>query len=342
MLAADFHYDLPEGAIAQAAIEPRDTSRLLVTSTEADHAFYELPELLNRGDLLVVNRTRVRAARFTGTKSTGGAVEVLLLRPVGPGRWEALLRPSRRVRPGTEILIGEAKVTILTMPERGLATLELSVEGDAESWIEESGQVPLPPYFRGRLDDPDRYQTIFASSTGSAAAPTAALHFTDRVLGGLAEGGVQVTEVELDIGLDTFRPMAEGPIGDHEMHSERFTIPVAAAEAIAATRERSGRVIAVGTTVMRTLETGAVSGGRVAGGEGHSELFITPGYRRRVVDALLTNFHAPGTTLVVLIAALLGPRWRRLYESALERDYRFLSFGDAMFIDDPVGGPVIP
>lgn len=342
MFTADFQYDLPDDAIAQRAIEPRDMSRLLISSTERDVLFHELPGLLNPGDLLVVNRTKVRAARLVGTKATGGTVEVLLLRPLDERRWEALLGPSRRIRPGVVITFDRAESTVLTAPDRGVATIDLLVDGDAEEWIAHAGRVPLPPYFHGELDDPDRYQTIFASAIGSAAAPTAALHFTDRVVAGLAQAGIEVAEVELDIGLDTFRPMADGPIDDHEMHTERYDVPDETAKAIAAARDRGGRVVAVGTTVMRTLETAAIGGGLVRPGDGRSELFITPGYRRRVVDVLLTNFHAPGTTLVVLVAALLGPRWRRLYESAHARGFRFLSFGDAMLIDDPVGGPVCP
>ncbi len=340
MLAADFHYDLPDEAIAQAAIEPRDASRLLVTSTGHESTFRQLPDLLAAGDLLVVNRTKVRAARLVGTKDTGGTAEALLLRPTGSDRWEALVRPARRIRPGSVIRFEGAQATVVSGAQRGVVTLVLSVAGDTETWIAQAGTVPLPPYFHGELADADRYQSIFASAVGSAAAPTAALHFTDRLLSDLADAGIGLTEVELDIGLDTFRPMADGPIADHEMHTERFTVPIGAAEAIAAARERGGKVVAVGTTVMRTLETAAIGGGLVRAGAGDSELFIVPEYRRRVVDALITNFHAPGTTLIVLVAALLGPRWRQVYETALERGFRFLSFGDAMLIDDPVGGPV--
>jgi S-adenosylmethionine:tRNA ribosyltransferase-isomerase len=341
MLASDFHYDLPDEAIAQAAIEPRDASRLLVTSTGRDHLFGELPALLEPGDLIVVNRTRVRAARIRGTKESGGAVEALLLRRLDPRRWEALLRPARRLRPGATIRFDGATGEVMTLPERGLVTLAIDADDDTETWLQRAGEVPLPPYFHGVLDDPERYQTIFARTLGSAAAPTAALHFTDVLVRRLTDAGVELTEVDLEVGLDTFRPMAEGPISDHRIHTERYVVPSDAALAIEAARHRRSRVIAVGTTVLRTLETAAAADGLVTAGTGHSDLFITPGYRRRVVDVLLTNFHAPGTTLIVLIAALLGPRWRTLYSTALQRGFRFLSFGDAMLIDDPIGGPVV-
>jgi S-adenosylmethionine:tRNA ribosyltransferase-isomerase len=341
VLAADFHYNLPAGSIAQSAIEPRDASRLLIASTGEEIRFRDLPTVLDEGDLLVVNRTRVRAARVRGTKDTGGAVELLLLRRLDPTRWEAMIRPARRVRAGTRIRFDGATAEVLAGPDRGVVTLQLGAGDDVEAWLKRSGEVPLPPYFHGTLDDPERYQTMFAETVGSAAAPTAALHFTAELVDALQATGIAMAEVELDVGLDTFRPMDAGPIADHTMHSERFTVPAAAADAIAQSRARGGRVIAVGTTVMRTLETAAVGGGMVEPGEGESGLFITPGYRRRVVDALLTNFHAPGTTLIVLVAALLGPGWKSVYEDAIARGFRFLSFGDAMFIDQPVGGRVV-
>ena len=342
MLAADFHYDLPEGSIAQSAIEPRDSSRLLVTSTRQDVGFRDLPDLLLPGDLLVVNRTRVRAARVRGVKDTGGWAEALLLRRVDRERWEVLLRRSRRVHPGTRIEFDGAVGVALTEPDRGFVTMEITSDGDTEAWLEKAGDIPLPPYFHGELADPERYQTIFADRIGSAAAPTAALHFTEDLVSELSGAGIEIAHVELEVGLDTFRPMAAGPIDDHRMHSERYVVPPDAGTAIDAARERGGRVVAVGTTVMRTLETAAAGNGRVRPGSGESDLFVTPGYRRRVVDMLITNFHAPGTTLIVLVATLLGPRWRDLYTTALERGYRFLSFGDAMLIDDPIGGRVVP
>jgi S-adenosylmethionine:tRNA ribosyltransferase-isomerase len=332
---AAFDYPLPVDAIAQRAIEPRDASRLLVTSTMEDRSFAELPGLLDPSDLLVVNRTRVRAARLRGTKpATGGSIELLLTRRVGADEWEALLRPARRVRPGLVLEFGPIRGRVVTAPVRGVARVELhSPDGDVDDLLPSVGSVPLPPYFRGRLDDDERYQTVFAKNVGSAAAPTAALHFTAGLLDRLTARGIAVAEVELEVGLDTFRPIAADRVTDHDMHRERYVVPAAAVDAITACRRRNGRVIAVGTTVVRTLEAAAAHG-RLRAGEGETDLFIAPGYRPRVIDGLITNFHAPRSTLVVMIAALVGDRWRSIYETALARGYRFLSFGDAMFVED--------
>lgn len=330
----EFDYDLPAEAIAQRAIEPRDASRLLIARTLYDHRFSDLPDVLDAGDLLVVNRTRVRAARLHGTKAeTGGAIELLLVRRIDDRHWEALVRPARRIRAGTAIDFDGITGEVLTAPERGLVTVALeAADGDVDDVLPTRGEVPLPPYFAGSLADPERYQTVFAKAVGSAAAPTAALHFTPSLLGALGASGISIAEVELEVGLDTFRPMDGELVEDHRIHRERYVIPEAAAADIAATRLRNGRIVAVGTTVVRTLETGA-RGDRVVAGEGASDLFITPGYRFQVADAMLTNFHAPRTTLIALVAAALGPDWRNVYETALDRGYRFLSFGDAMFID---------
>jgi len=333
MQTAEFDYELPAEAIAQAAVEPRDSSRLLRVDSMEDHSFADLPELLREGDLLVVNRTRVRHARLRGERvGTGGAVELLLLRPLGDS-WEALVRPARRLRPGVELEFGPMRAQILTEPEEGRVEVFLSTTGDVESALAAIGEVPLPPYFRGRLADPERYQTMFASVTGSAAAPTAALHFTPELMERLSAAGVAATEVELEIGLDTFRPMGAGRLSDHMIHRERYTVPAAAVDAVAAARVAGGRVIAVGTTVLRTLETVGVGDGLVVAGTGESALFIAPGFVPSVADVLITNFHAPRTTLVVLVAALLGEDWRAVYETALDRGYRFLSFGDAMVLE---------
>ena len=333
-----FDYNLPDEAIAQTPIEPRDAARLLRCDPIEDRVFADLPELLRAGDLLVVNRTRVRAARLHGRKSgTGGAVEVLLLRRVDRERWQALLRPARRIRRGTEIDFGLLSGQVLTDPDRGQVTIALDAgDGDVEDAIGTAGEVPLPPYIHEELADPERYQTVFAKTVGSAAAPTAALHFTPDLLARIAAAGVEIAEVELQVGLDTFRPISTDSVADHAMHTESWEVPEAAAEAIAATRQRSGRVVAVGTTVVRTLESAAAGGGLVSPGSGDTDLFISPGYEMKVVDSVITNFHAPRTTLIVMIAALLGDRWRLLYEHALAGGYRFLSFGDSMFIEQPV------
>lgn len=332
MRTADFHYDLPDDAIAQSAIEPRDSSRLLDTRDLSDHRFADLPGLLRTGDLVVLNRTRVRRARLHGTKSTGGAVEALLLGPDGDGRWEALVRPARRVRVGTEIAFGATTVTVVQGPDDGRVVLEAET-GSFDAAMGEVGEVPLPPYFHGSLPDPERYQTVFAADEGSAAAPTAGLHVTTGVLDGLDAAGVGVAFVDLDVGVDTFRPISADRLEDHEMHSERWRVDDDAAGAIEVTRSAGGRIVAVGTTVVRTLESAAEESGTVSPGEGRTDLFIRPGHRFRCVDVLVTNFHVPGSTLVVLIAAFMGEGWREAYGAALSRGYRFLSFGDAMLAE---------
>ncbi len=335
MRVSDFDYDLPPGAIAQAAIEPRDTAKLLLTRDMSDHVFSDLPALLRPGDLLVVNRTRVRAARLVGRKpGTGGVVEVLLTRRVDDERWEALVRPARRLRPGSRIVFDELDAEILTGPEAGMVTLRLGGTKDVEELLAREGEVPLPPYFTGTLEDPERYQTIFAKTLGSAAAPTAALHFTPRLTAALNEAGISFAEVDLEVGLDTFRPMSVDVVEEHRIHTERYAVPEETVHQIDQVRRLGGRVVAVGTTVVRTLETAARGHeGNVTSGEGASSLFITPGYTFGVVDAMVTNFHAPRTTLIALVAAALGPAWREVYVTALARGYRFLSFGDAMVIE---------
>ncbi len=341
MKTDDFDYELPASAIAQKPIEPRDAARLLLTDTLEDRSFRDLPERLRSGDLLVVNRTRVRAARLRGVKrDSGGAVEVLLIRRRDERHWEGLIKPARRIRAGTLLDLGRIRGTVVTDPERGEVVVSLRAPGqDIEEALAEEGEIPLPPYIHIPLDDDERYQTVFARTLGSAAAPTAALHFTTEVLEELGRRGVAIAEVELDIGLDTFRPIATDSIKQHSMHREAWRVPGAAAEAVAACRRRDGRIIAVGTTVVRTLESAATRGRAIAAGSGSTDLFIMPGYRLQVVDCVLTNFHAPRTTLIVMIAAILGERWREVYEHALAAGYRFLSLGDAMLIEHPVNRP---
>lgn len=333
MHSSAFSYDLPSHAIAQEAIEPRDAARLLVARTLQDRAFSDLPDLLEPGDLVVVNNTRVRPARVHATKETGGRVELLLTKQITSTTWEALVRPARRVRPGSRLAVGPLTMTVASEPDRGVVTLQVSPGSIVDEVLREIGEVPLPPYFHGTLDDDERYQTMFARAAGSAAAPTAALHFTPRIVEALHARSIRIADVELEVGLDTFRPMEDGPISNHEMHEERYVVPAATADAIAETKARRSRVVAVGTTVVRTLETAAAEDGIVRSGSGSTRLFITPGFRIRVIDAVVTNFHAPRTTLIVMIAALIGPAWREVYAHALGSGYRFLSFGDAMFIE---------
>jgi S-adenosylmethionine:tRNA ribosyltransferase-isomerase len=325
---SDFSYELPAAAIAQQPLEPRDASRLLDVDDLGDHAFSDLPSLLSPGDVLVVNRSRVRAARLVGTKVVGGGrVEVLLLRPLSGDRWQAIVRPARRLRPGSVLDFGAGKATIENISPDGPIEITLKAAGDLEDAVAASGTVPLPPYIHKQIDDPERYQTIFARTIGSAAAPTAGLHFTPRLVEALRARSIEVVEIELIIGLDTFRPISTANIEDHQIHSENLTIPTKAADAI---NDRSGNLVAVGTTVVRALESRAEQDGRVVAGSVDTRLYITPGYRFRVVDRLITNFHLPGTSLIVLVAAFIGERWRLAYETALGRGYRFASFGDAM------------
>ena len=333
MKVADFEYVLPESSIAQEAIEPRDAARLLDTTTMRDLLFTDFPSLCNPGDLLVVNQTKVRAARLVGVRESGGKTEVLLTARLSEERWQALVRPAKKLRAGSVVTIGNVTATLVDDPIVGIATVHLSTTGsrDIEDAIADVGHIPLPPYFHGHLRDPGRYQTLFADTVGSAAAPTAALHFTDQVVNELLTSGVRIAHVDLEVGLDTFRPMVEERVEDHVIHTERVTVPQETVDAVAATRDVGGKVVAVGTTVVRSLETAAATDGLLTTYRGDSDLFITPGYEMRVVDAVLTNFHAPRTTLLLLISAIVGERWHEVYQHALDAGYRFLSFGDAMF-----------
>lgn len=335
MRLADFDYDLPDDRIAQVPIEPRDAARLLVDrgSAEPGHRrVRDLPELLAPGDLLVVNETKVVPARLRLQRHSGGAVEVLLLEPLDGRRrtWEALVRPARKLRDG-EILLtpdGTDLVTVMGRTDAGdTFAVELLAPDDRplDMVLAEHGEMPLPPYITERLERPDRYQTVFAKEPGSAAAPTAGLHFTDALLDEIRERGVRIEPVELVVGLDTFRPIGTDDVLDHRMHSERYRVPVSTWEAAAEAR----RVVAVGTTVVRALE----SAGTTARLSGRTELFVHRGFDWRVVDLMMTNFHLPRTTLLLMIDAFVGDRWRRLYEAALAAEYRFLSFGDAMLLD---------
>jgi S-adenosylmethionine:tRNA ribosyltransferase-isomerase len=337
----EFDYELPISAIAQQPIEPRDAARLLRTDSLEDRYFRDLPDILEPGDLLVVNRTRVRAARLRGKKrGSGGTVELLLTRRQDVIHWEGLIRPARRIRAGTQLDFGVITGEVVTDPDRGEVVVALHAPGsDIEATLADEGEIPLPPYINVALEDDSRYQTVFARTVGSAAAPTAALHFTPELLERLANQNVAVAEVELEIGLDTFRPIAADTIKGHTMHRETWRVPAAAAEAIRECRRRNGRIVAVGTTVVRTLESAAAPGRMVTAGTGDTDLFITPGYQLQVVDGVVTNFHAPRTTLIVMIAALLGDRWREVYSHALAAQYRFLSFGDAMLIEHPENRP---
>ena len=314
-----FDYPLSAAAVAQTPVEPRDAARLLVsldpTAPPAHRHVRDLPDLLGPGDLLVVNETRVLPARLHLRKATGGAVEVLLLEPVGSARWEALVRPGARVRPGTT-LVAEDGTPVVEVGDRASdGRRQVTLLTDPFGY----GSVPLPPYITAPLADPDRYQTVYAARPGSVAAPTAGLHLTDDIL-----RRCRTATVELVVGLDTFRPITAERVEDHVMHSERYSVPEETMAACAAAE----RVVAVGTTTVRALESAAATGEL----EGRTSLFIRGDYDFRVVDALLTNFHLPRSSLLVLLDAFVGPWWRDLYETALAEDYRFLSFGDAMLV----------
>jgi S-adenosylmethionine:tRNA ribosyltransferase-isomerase len=335
-----YDYDLPEGRIAQIPLAERDGSRLLHLPPGGapleDRAFRDLPDLLRSGDLLVLNDTRVRAARLRTRTGNGGAVEVLVLQSLGDGRYACLVRPGRRLRPGQVVQFDDGLTATIEGNSTGHPGARVvrfhSSDGDTDQAIERLGTVPLPPYIREQLHDPGRYQTVYAQSAPeSAAAPTAGLHFTPRILDALRSEGIETTTVRLDVGLGTFSPIRSERVDDHEMHEERFELPAKAADDIKRTRENGGRVIAVGTTAVRTLESCATEDGQVAAQDGATRLFLRPGTPFRVVDGLLTNFHAPRSSLVVLVAAFIGTnRWRAAYDHALQSDYRFLSFGDCM------------
>ncbi len=334
MLTSEFDYDLPDRLIAQEPIEPRDSSRLLDTRDLSDRRFSDLPSILRSGDLLVVNKTRVRPARLIGSKSTtGGRVEALLLRRRDDGNWDALVRPARRLRRGVHLRFGEIEAVLVSDPEDGSAVVALDAPVEIEEALTRWGEIPLPPYINRRLDDPGRYQTLWAEAPGSAAAPTAGLHFTPRLMEAVTEAGVETATVELEIGLDTFRPISVDRITDHRMHREVIRVDGAVADAVERTRQRRGRVVAVGTTSVRALEAAAAGGGAVSPLSGETDLFLHPGAEFSVVDALVTNFHMPRSSLIVMIAGFMGPGWRTAYEVAVERGYRFLSFGDAMFCE---------
>jgi S-adenosylmethionine:tRNA ribosyltransferase-isomerase len=333
MKVEDFVYDLPDRAIAQSAVEPRDSSRLLDSRDMTDHVFADLPNLLLPGDLVVVNETKVRRARLAAEKDgTGGAVELLVLGMRIDGRWEAMIRPARRIRAGTRLWVNGTRVDVVDGPDDGLVVLEVG-DAEFESVMEESGSIPLPPYFRGSLEDDDRYQTMFAAIPGSAAAPTAGLHFTTRVLDGFRARSIELARVDLHVGVDTFRPVTADRLEDHVIHREWCSVPKETSAAVAAARERGGRVVAIGTTSVRALETFAAPGGLVRTGSVETDLFLHPGSEFRVVDLLVTNFHVPGSTLVAMVAGFMGVRWRAAYTHALDHGYRFLSFGDAMLCE---------
>jgi len=337
---SDFDYDLPKELIAQKPVEPRDASRLMVvdrSSGAISHRYFrDLPEYLRPGDALVVNETRVMPARLLGSRErTGGAIEVLLLKRLGQDRWETLVKPGKKARPGERIVFGGGLLvgTVVGPTDYGGRVIDFSYEGVFENLLERLGQMPLPPYIHEQLDEPERYQTVYAREWGSAAAPTAGLHFTPELLDRLAAQGVEVHKITLHVGVGTFRPVEVEDPTQHKMHSEFYHVSPEAAAGINAVRARGGRLVTVGTTSVRTLETAADEDGILHPGEGWTDIFIYPGYRFKIVDSLVTNFHLPKSTLLMLVSALAGHDLiMKAYREAVAERYRFFSFGDAMLI----------
>lgn len=339
MKTSDFYFDLPEELIAQTPLEKRDSSRLLCldkVSGEIQHrVFSELPELLQPGDCLVMNDSRVLPARLLGARETGGAVEVLLLRDLGGGRWECLTRPGRKTKPGTKLVFGggELEAEVVEVAEGGNRIVEFKYDGFFLEVLERLGKMPLPPYIKTELEDGERYQTVYSKELGSAAAPTAGLHFTKELLAKIAEKGVRECFVTLHVGLGTFRPVKAEDIEEHEMHSEFCIMPEETARIITETKKSGGRVICVGTTSCRTVESFANEDGTMDAKSGWTNIFIYPGYKFKCMDALVTNFHLPESTLIMLVSAFAGREHvLAAYKQAVDMRYRFFSFGDAMFL----------
>ena len=342
MKTSDFYYDLPQELIAQTPLDRRDGSRLMVldkTTGATRHLhFYDLPSLLRPGDCLVLNDSRVLPARLLGRREpTGGAAEVLLLADRGNKVWECLVRPGKKLREGARISFGDGLLTaeVAEVCEGGNRLIRFQYDGIFLELLERLGRMPLPPYIKAELQDPERYQTVYSREVGSAAAPTAGLHFTQELLRQVRDMGVELAYVTLHVGLGTFRPVQEAEITDHEMHAEFCTISQTAADAINRTKTQGGRVICVGTTSCRTIESWAAEDGTLRASSGWTSIYIYPGYRFKVLDGLITNFHLPESTLIMLVSALAGREHvLAAYQEAVREGYRFFSFGDAMFIGD--------
>lgn len=340
MLRSDFYYDLPEELIAQTPVEPRNASRLMCVDRQSgdithDH-FYNLCKHLKKGDLLVMNDSRVLPARLYGEKEgTGSFIEFLLLEQKGDKLWEILVRPGKKAKPGTRFSFGNGrlKAEILETVEGGNRIAKFECDGNFFTALEDIGQMPLPPYITKKLEDKERYQTVYSHELGSAAAPTAGLHFTNEMLDDLRARGINTAFVTLHVGLGTFRPVKEDEVLKHKMHSEHYHLPKETAELIKKTKAEGGRVIAVGTTSCRTLESVGTFFEDMDEHEGYTDIFIYPGYKFKVIDGLITNFHLPESTLIMLVSAFMGyDNTMNAYKTAVEDKYRFFSFGDAMLI----------
>lgn len=342
MKTADFNYELPQELIAQDPLADRDSSRLLLLDRETGETehkiFHDIVHYLRPGDCLVINNTRVIPARLIGEKEgTGAKVEVLLLKRQGDNIWETLVKPGKKVRPGARLSFGNGllRATVLDVVEEGNRLIQFEYQGIFEEILDKLGEMPLPPYITHQLQDKERYQTVYARYDGSAAAPTAGLHFTEELLGQIQEMGVLIAHVTLHVGLGTFRPVKVEDVASHHMHTEYYRVSREAADIINETKKRGGRVICVGTTSCRTIESAADEHGVVQPQEGETDIFIYPGYEFKVLDCLITNFHLPESTLLMLVSALAGrDHIMGAYREAVEAGYRFFSFGDAMFITD--------
>ena len=340
MNKSDFDFYLPEELIAQTPLEKRDTSRLLhldKQTGEIEHKhFYDIKQYLHEGDCLVLNDSRVLPARLIGARPTGGTVELVLLKDLGDNRWECLSRPGRKTKPGQELVFGNGELTAVVeeVTLGGNRIVKFSYEGIFLEILERLGKMPLPPYIKEELQDSERYQTVYSKELGSAAAPTAGLHFTKELLAEIADMGVKICYVTLHVGLGTFGPVKANKIEDHEMHSEFCIVPEETAETVNAVKRAGGRVIAVGTTSCRTLESFTTEDGTLQATSGWTNIFIYPGYKFKCIDALITNFHLPESTLIMLVSALAGrENILNAYNTAVKERYRFFSFGDAMMIE---------
>ena len=340
MKTSDFYYDLPERLIAQTPVSPRDAARMMVihrdTGVREDKIFRDLPDYLRPGDVMVINQTKVIPARLLGEKEdTHVPVEVLLLKRIDKDQWETLVRPGRRLKKGAKVSFGGGilRCEIGDTTDAGGRVVRFAYEGVFEELLDRLGEMPLPPYIHEKLSDPSQYQTIYAKQEGSAAAPTAGLHFTPEVMERVRQKGVEIVPVLLHVGLGTFRPVKAEDVSEHKMHSEFYQVTEEAAEKINAARKSGGRIVCIGTTSVRTLETAADDQGIVHPGMGNTSIFITPGVKLKATDVLLTNFHLPESTLLMLVSALMG-REEALsaYREAVEKEYRFFSFGDCMLI----------
>ena len=339
MKTSDFYFNLPEEQIAQVPLTDRTSSRLMVLDKQTGETkhqhFYDIIDYLNEGDCLVLNDTRVIPARLFGARPSGGKVEFLLLTRKDEKRWEVLVKPGKKARVGDEIIFGEGllKAKVEEIIEDGNRIVSFEYEGIFEEVLDQLGEMPLPPYIHEKLEDKERYQTVYSKHEGSAAAPTAGLHFTNELLEKIKEKGIKIAYVTLHVGLGTFRPVKVEDVLEHEMHSEFYQIDEQNAAIINETKKAGGRIISVGTTSTRTLESNADEKGMVRAGSGWTNIFIYPGYTFKCIDALITNFHLPESTLIMLVSALAGKEHTlRAYNEAVKEGYRFFSFGDAMFI----------